>query len=98
MKVSRQILGDDDAMPFGKYKGVRMKSVPAQYLWWFIENGKAVEGTPFGDYCERHRESIEAEVKAARGQRGTGPFDEDPDDDSGFDVGLPGDPADYGDN
>ena len=27
-------LKDDDPMPFGKYKGVKMANVPASYLEW----------------------------------------------------------------
>lgn len=27
-------LTDSDKMPFGKYKGVQMQDVPAQYLLW----------------------------------------------------------------
>lgn len=32
---------DDDLMPFGKHKGVKMMNVPAHYLHWFWLNGSA---------------------------------------------------------
>lgn len=32
-------LTDDDLMPFGKYKGVRMSDVPARYFHYLWNNG-----------------------------------------------------------
>jgi len=34
------MLTDNSAMPFGKYKGLKMANVPASYLIWIYENNK----------------------------------------------------------
>lgn|GEM_PF-2705905 len=33
-------LKDDDLMPYGQYKGLRMVDVPASYLLWLSDNDK----------------------------------------------------------
>jgi len=33
-------MNDDDLMPYGKYKGMKMSEVPASYLLWLIDNDK----------------------------------------------------------
>jgi uncharacterized protein (DUF3820 family) len=53
-------LEDSDLMPFGKYKGSKMIDVPADYLLWYLENGK------FGnvmDYCIENKEVFLQEIK-----------------------------------
>ncbi len=34
------ILNDSSKMPFGKYTGIRLANVPADYLIWIYENKK----------------------------------------------------------
>lgn len=36
-------LTDDDPMPFGKHKGIRMSDVPARYFHWLWNNKKKQE-------------------------------------------------------
>ncbi len=43
-------LTDDDPMPFGKWKGTRMKDVPAEYLHFLWSNGKAQEQDAVANY------------------------------------------------
>ena len=33
----RSILHDDDRMPFGKWKGIRLGEVPDSYWRWFLQ-------------------------------------------------------------
>ena len=33
-------LNDDSPMPFGKYKGIPLKKVPASYLLWLWDNAE----------------------------------------------------------
>lgn len=35
---------DDDIMPFGKYKGMRMIEIPDDYLIWLYKNTELHEG------------------------------------------------------
>ena len=35
-------LADDDIMPNGKYKGIKMKDVPDNYLLWGYKNDRLV--------------------------------------------------------
>jgi hypothetical protein len=42
-KIRRELLTDKSPMPFGKYKGYHMETVPASYLLWFLhESGPAL--------------------------------------------------------
>jgi len=43
-------LTDQSPMPFGKYKGQKMESVPAKYLLWLWNDG--VQAGPVRDYIE----------------------------------------------
>ena len=55
------MLNDDSLMPWGKYKGVKMANVPAEYLRWLHENNKCS-----GDvkaYIEDNLDVIEVEIK-----------------------------------
>lgn len=45
--MSRGKLTDESEMPFGKYKGERMRDVPPDYLHWLWVNGLR-EKTDFG--------------------------------------------------
>lgn len=38
-------LHDDDPMPFGKHKGLRMSEVPVEYLHYLWSNGKQFDKT-----------------------------------------------------
>jgi hypothetical protein len=102
MKVMVPYLGDDDPMPFGKYKGRRMRDVPRGYLFAMKHGGFLITGTPLAEYCHRHREGIAvAGIKEAcwfGSTRHGGCHSEGRD--SGVtdaDLWLPGDPSDYGD-
>jgi hypothetical protein len=48
-------LGDEDKMPFGKYKGALLAEVPDGYLRWLWQNGMSakVKWDPVADYIQR---------------------------------------------
>jgi len=50
-------LEDSDSMPFGKYKGESMDSIPASYLHWLWTNGKKHEckTCPVAGYIKNNR-------------------------------------------
>ena len=49
-------LGPDSEMPFGKYRGQRMDSVPDDYWQWLIDNG--LEDGPVMDYLETYTDLL----------------------------------------
>jgi len=51
---------DDDLMPYGKYKGVKMANVPASYLIWLYDNNKAANSVKF--YIEENMEVLRNET------------------------------------
>lgn len=54
-------LQDDSPMPFGKYKGQSMESVPT-YLFWLWSNGKDKDTRcPVADYIRRNKAALEKE-------------------------------------
>ncbi|MBX2906188.1 MAG: DUF3820 family protein [Taibaiella sp.] len=54
-------LEDDDLMPFGKHKGVRMKDVPAEYLLWL--RGEGCSNKSVANYIARNLDKIERDAK-----------------------------------
>lgn len=55
-------LQDDSPMPFGKYKGQSMESIPASYLFWLWTNGKDKDTRcPVADYIRRNKEALAKE-------------------------------------
>ena len=58
-------LEDSDSMPFGKYKGESMDSIPASYLHWLWTNGKKHEckTCPVAGYIKNNIEALKLEYK-----------------------------------
>lgn len=54
-------MGDYDLMPFGKYKGLELGDVPAEYLLSILKNGEA-KGK-LKEYIEDVKEILEVEVQ-----------------------------------
>ena len=52
-------MSDQDTMPFGKYKGYAMESVPASYLLWLWNQG--VENDEVRDYIAASFSALEKE-------------------------------------
>lgn len=55
------MLNDDSLMPWGKYKGVKMANVPAEYLRWLYDNNKCNGAVKA--YIEDNLDVIEVEIK-----------------------------------
>jgi len=54
------LLNDDSPMPFGKYKGVTMANVPAEYLLWYDSTElSALAGDRMKEYDRGVRAYIE---------------------------------------
>lgn len=47
---------DTMPMPYGKYRGVKMANVPADYLLWLYDNNKCTE--PIARYVEDNMDSL----------------------------------------
>jgi hypothetical protein len=57
-------LQDFDPMPFGKYKGQPMDTVPADYLFWLWMNGKKQDmACQVADYIRRNKSALALEHK-----------------------------------
>lgn len=56
-------LTDSSKMPFGKYKGRKMKTVPAQYLDWMSGQTWIEEWPAVQDYINRNRDIIDLCLK-----------------------------------
>lgn len=54
-------MDDNSIMPFGKYKGEKLANVPAGYLLWLFDNGKAYG--QLRDYIHENHDAIELEIK-----------------------------------
>lgn len=54
-------LTDDSFMPWGKYEGVKMVAVPANYLLWLYENNKCSGAVR--DYILDNLEVLKMQVK-----------------------------------
>lgn len=55
-------LTDDSRMTFGKFKGVKMSEVPANYLHWLWTNGKKDDKVcPVADYIRRNLHALSLE-------------------------------------
>lgn len=54
-------LTDTSEMPFGKYKGMAMIDVPANYLLWLYEKG--LQNGNVKDYIEDNLEVLKQEIK-----------------------------------
>lgn len=54
--------GDDDKMPFGKYKGERMADVPASYLHWLWQQ-KPLSNLRLENYIFNNIEALKKEHK-----------------------------------
>lgn len=55
-------LTDKSLMPYGKYKGVEMANVPADYLLWLYDNEKC--SNEVKDYIVDNLEILRMEVNA----------------------------------
>jgi uncharacterized protein (DUF3820 family) len=58
--MSYQILNDESPMPWGKYKGIEMANVPADYLLWLYDNGNCNGGVK--DYIRDNLKGLRQEV------------------------------------
>jgi hypothetical protein len=57
-----KVFDDNSLMPWGKYKGVPLKDVPANYLLWLWENGVYSEkGKPLHNYISAAFSALESE-------------------------------------
>lgn len=57
------MLTDDSQMPFGKYKGIAMSAVPADYLLWLNDNiKKGVANADVINYIEDNLQVLRQEV------------------------------------
>jgi uncharacterized protein (DUF3820 family) len=54
------VLTDEDLMPWGKYEGVPMEDVPAQYLLWCYHNDKISDEVK--EYVEENMDALEKEL------------------------------------
>ena len=54
-------MNDNDLMPYGKYKDVKMSEVPASYLLWLLENDKC--SGKVKEYILDIKDALEREVK-----------------------------------
>lgn len=55
-------LTDDSPMPFGKFKGKKMKEVPAEYLHWlWSQPGKPDENSPVANYIRKNLNALKKE-------------------------------------
>lgn len=57
-------LGDNDPMPFGKFKGYPMKRVPADYLDWLIGQPWINTHSRVEAYIVANKKLIDAELEA----------------------------------
>lgn len=55
------MLTDNDIMPFGKHKGIKMANVPDSYLLWLYETDKC--GPDVKGYITDNIEAIKANVR-----------------------------------
>ena len=58
---------DDYIMPFGAFKGKEIGEVPAYYLLWLLENGKAIGKLKV--YIEQNKALLETELQAPTKER-----------------------------
>ncbi len=54
-------MNDDDLMPYGKYKGMKMSEVPASYLLWLLDFDKCSGAVR--EYIVDVYDALKAEVK-----------------------------------
>lgn len=60
---------DTDKMPFGKYKGIAMAKVPANYLLWLNEDLKNKNNPfilPLKEYIQDNIEVLKQEVESSK--------------------------------
>ena len=55
-------LHDEEPMPFGKYKGTKMKDVPSDYLDWLIGQPWIAKWPRVKAYIEANKKSIEEDI------------------------------------
>jgi hypothetical protein len=63
-------LTDSSPIPFGKYKGRKMKTIPASYLDWMRGQPWIDEWPMVLDYINRNSDVIDQELKDAEYERG----------------------------
>lgn len=58
-------LKDTDPMPFGKYQGISMANVPAEYLifLWDMDNFRYQSGKKVKEYIKENLEVLQKEAK-----------------------------------
>ena len=59
-------LGDSDPMPYGKHKGRPMEDVPAAYLIWLIDNGRASPAV--SEYIKHNIDVLMKEINESKNQ------------------------------
>lgn len=59
-------LQDEDKFPFGKYKGIPMKDVPASHYHWLWKNNRRdVRGDSVMEYIKRSLSALKKEMPDA---------------------------------
>ena len=64
----RKVYADETPMPFGKYKGIRLANVPADYLLYLYDSG--LDGGPLRRYIDNNLEALRSEVKELEEKKG----------------------------
>jgi uncharacterized protein (DUF3820 family) len=59
---------DQDVMPFGKHKGLRMANVPPEYLIWLYESN--LKEGPVRTYIHENWDVLKEEVKQKKEEAG----------------------------
>jgi hypothetical protein len=59
--VKGKQLGDDDLMPFGKYKGTPLQDIEARYFHYLWQNGMKKERTPVAEYIRKSIHAFQVE-------------------------------------
>lgn len=62
-KRDKKMLQDKDPFPFGKYRGVAMEKVPADYLDWVVGQTWIDKWPAVVEYVERNRKLIDEELE-----------------------------------
>jgi len=57
------MLNDSSEMPIGKYKGMKMMSVPASHLDWLYDQHWIVDYPELRQYIERNLDAIRQELE-----------------------------------
>lgn len=61
MAVTSQKMTDESVMPFGKYKGMYLIEVPANWLLWYYENAEFGRDEALIAYIEDNMQALRSE-------------------------------------